>query len=283
MNASRTHDLTRLFGYFSLALQRWTLWLALAGLGALSGCGGGSGGGGTTVTADTSVPTVVITSDAPATASAAFTLTFTFSGPITIYSENGVLPWSTSGGASGGNSASATADGTTFTKVSDTQYTVRVTPSSWTKGDWTLTLPKGAYKNASGTAYSTEAATITQAIDTNFPIATFTTVDPGNGLNFTGPTLVTVSFNTLLATDLTAAQLVLSAKDLDTQLAVANPGVISDFVKTSGSLQFSTYQFRYTPVSGSRVVSVELPAGSVTAAGVQNTKSIWGPYWFLIP
>lgn len=278
-----TREPVRLLRPLTRILQHWALWLSLVSQGLLSGCGGGSGGGVTTVPADTSVPTLVITSDAPATASAAFTLTFSFSGPISIYGDSGVLPWSTNSGPNPGNLASANADKTTFTKVSETKYTVRVTPASWTKGNWTLTVPAGAYKNATGTASSTETVTITQAIDTNLPIPIFSPVVAPNGVNFTGPTVVTVSFNTLLPTDLTAEQLVLSALQVNTQLPAANPGTISGFVKTSGPTQATAYQFLYTPVSGSLSVTIRLPAGSVTAGGFQNQSSQWGAHWFEVP
>lgn len=193
-----------------------------------------------------------------------------------IYAADGVLPWATVAGA--------TPDKSTFTKVSATQYTVTVSPNNLTKTDkWTLTVPAGAYKNAANTAFSTVGTTLTQAIDTSFPIATFSPKAPTTGLNFTGPTTVTVAFNTQLTADLTAAQLVLSAINLDTQLDQVPPGTISNFVKTSGPLEFSSYSFLYTPVSGSNSVKIRIPAGSVSAGGFSNTGDQWGAMWFLVP
>jgi hypothetical protein len=256
-------------------LSRVALWLGLGAMALLSACGGGSGGGAVDIV-DTSVPTLVMSSNAPATASAPFIVTFTFSAPITIYSTDGVLPWATSQGA--------TPDKSTFTKVSATQYTVTVNPNNLTKTDkWTLTLPAGAYKNAANNAFSTVVTTLTQAIDTSFPIASFSPKAPPIGVNFTGPTTVTVAFNTQLTADLTAGQLVLSAINLDTQLDQATPGTISNFVKTSGPLEFSAYSFLYTPVSGSNSVKIRIPAGSVSAGGFSNTGDQWGAMWFLVP
>ncbi|MEY4267714.1 MAG: hypothetical protein RIS90_2249 [Pseudomonadota bacterium] len=261
-------------------LQRAALWLVLGALAVLSACGGGSGGGGGgggVDTTDASVPTLTISSDAPATASVPFKVTFTFSGPITIYSESGVIPWATS-------SSDAVPDKATFTQVSATQYTVMVKPTDWRKNSqWTLTIPVGAYKNAAGNAFSTQAATLTQAIDTNFPIATFTPQAAPNSMNFTGPTTVTVSFNTLLTADLTASQLVVAATDISTGLNLAAPGTITNFVKTSGALQFSAYSFLYTPPSGSNSVTIKVPAGSVFGAGIPNSEERWGAFWFLVP
>jgi len=258
-------------------LRRAALWLGIGAMALLNACGGGSGGGGgTNDIVDTSVPTLVISSNAPATASAPFTVTFTFSAPITIYSADGVLPWATVAGA--------VPDKSTFTKVSATQYTVTVNPNNLTKNDkWTLTVPAGAYKNAANNAFSTVGTTLTQAIDTSFPIATFSPKAPATGNQFTGPTTVTVAFNTQLTADLTAAQLELSAINLNTQLNQVPPGTISNFVKTSGPLEFSSYSFLYTPVSGSNSVKIRIPAGSVSAGGFSNTESQWGAVWFLVP
>jgi hypothetical protein len=249
------------------------------GLIALMGACGGGGGGGSEAPVDISnivVPTVTITSDAPAVAKLPFTLTFTFSGPIMIYSADGILPWAVPNG-------SAKPDKTTFKKVSDTKYTVVVKPTNQSKGDWKLILPPGAYKDVTGVKYSTEAASVTQAIDTQAPFAIFSATPSAGQTVFTGPTTVTISFNTLLDANLTAGALVLSAFNLDTQEPLASPGVISNFVKTSFTNEKNVYTFLYTPPAGRSSVVVELPAGAVSAGGAPNESSNWSAVFITTP
>lgn len=256
--------------------RRLRLAMALGLMALLGACGGGGGGDAPVDTSNIVVPTVTITSDAPAVAKGPFNLTFTFSGPITIYSADGVLPWATSNG-------NASVDKTTFKKVSDTKYTVVATPNNWRKGDWTLLLPAGAYKDATGVKYSTQAASVTQTIDTQLPFATFSATPPAGQVFFTGPTTVTISFSTLLDADLTVGALVVSASGVDDQQPAASPGVISNFVKTSGINEKNVYTFLYTPPAGKYSVAVNLPAGAVKAGGIANESSNWSAIFKTTP
>jgi hypothetical protein len=221
------------------------------------------------------VPSLSITSDAPAVAKASFNLTFNFTGPVTIYSADGVLPWAT-------NNTNAVVDKATFKKVSDTMYTVKVTPANWRKGDWTLLIPAGAYKDATGARYSTLSASVTQAIDTQMPVATFSSSPSSGQTIYTGPTMVTISFSTLLDADLSVGGLVLSSFNLDTQEPLASPGVISNFVKTSSTNEKNVYTFLFTPAAGRTSVIVNLPAGTVRAGGMPNESTNWGGL-FIVP
>jgi len=255
----------------------WRLGMPLALTVLLGACGGGGGGGGE-APVDTSsivVPTLSITSDAPAVAKSAFNLSFNFTGPVTIYSADGVLPWAT-------NNTNAVVDKSTFRKVSDTRYTVTVTPANWKKGDWTLFIPAGAYTDATGVKYSTLSASVTQAIDTQMPFASFS-ASPASGQAFyTGPTLVTISFSTLLDADLTVGALALSAFKPDTEEPIASPGVISNFVKASGTNEKNVYTFLLTPAAGRSRVVVNLPAGVVRAGGMPNEGTKWEAL-FIVP
>lgn len=97
----------------------------------------------------------------------------------------------------------ATPDSSTFTKVSATQYTVAVTPSGDKNGDWTLTVPAGAYKNASGNASNTAAVAVTQKIDTRSFFGVFSATFPPSAPIPTGPLTWTLSFSKVLDADLT--------------------------------------------------------------------------------
>lgn len=252
------------------------LGMPLALMALLGACGGGGGGGEAPVdTSSIVVPSLSITSDAPAVAKSAFNLSFNFTGPVTIYSADGVLPWAT-------NNTNAVVDKATFRKVSDTRYTVKVTPENWKKGDWTLFIPAGAYTDATGVKYSTLSASVTQAIDTQMPFASFSAAPASGQVFYTGPTTVTISFSTLLDVDLTVGALALSSFSLDTQEPIAFPGVISNFVKTSGTNDKNVYTFLFTPATGRSRVVVNLPAGAVRAGGMPNESTKWEAL-FIVP
>jgi hypothetical protein len=221
------------------------------------------------------VPSLSITSDAPAVAKSAFNLTFNFTGPVTIYSADGVLPWAT-------NNTNAVVDKTTFRKVSDTRYTVKVTPANWKKGDWTLFIPAGAYTDATGVKYSTLSASVSQAIDTQMPFASFSASPASGQVFYTGPTTVTISFSTLLDADLTVGALVLASFNPNTEEPIAFPGVISNFVKASGTNEKNVYTFLLTPAAGRSRVVVNLPAGAVQAGGMPNESTKWEAL-FIVP
>ena len=246
------------------------LWLGALCLALLGACGGGSSD-----PVDTTVPTLSIASDAPATARAAFKLTFSFSAPVTIPNSDGILAWSTDNG-------NANADRSTFKKLSATQYTVVVTPNAAKKGDWTLTVPAGAYKNAGGNASNAAAATVTQYIDTMPPVGTFNATLPTGQIFFSGPTVVTLSFDTALDADLTLDKLVASSVAIATATANA-PGSIGNLLKTSAPGAAPVYTFVYTPIGGNNAVTVTLPAGAVAAGGIPNAGSAWGPVVFNLP
>jgi hypothetical protein len=246
--------------------------LCVALLGA---CGGGGGGSSVSDPVDSTVPTLTITSDAPPAARAPFKLTFTFSGPVTFPASDGVLAWSTS-------NANASADRSTFTRVSATQYTVTVTPNSARKGDWTLTVPAGGYRNQSGNATNGTAVAVTQAIDAMPPIGTFRASLPPGQLVFTGPTTVTLSFDLPLDADLTLDKLVASSADPSSGTPNA-AGSVGSLVRTSPPGAAPVYTFVYTPVRGDNVVTVGLAANAVFSGTIANAVVFWGPVRFIVP
>jgi hypothetical protein len=255
------------------SLRHFRLWLGVMGLSLLGACGGGgsSGGIGDQVL-DTSVPTLSITSDAPSSARAPFKLTFTFSGPVTFPASDGILSWAT-------NNTNATANRSTFTQVSATQYTVTVTPVSSAKGNWTLTVPAGGYKNQGGNASNTTAVAVTQAIDAAPPIGTFSATVPSGQLAYIGPTTVTLRFDLPLDADLTLDKLVLSSTSFSTGVATA-AGIVSNLVKTSAPGALPVYTFLYTPASGSNSVNFGLAPNAVFSGSIPNATNTWLA-WFV--
>ena len=166
--------------------------------------------------------------------------------------------------------------------MSATQYTVVVAPNAAKKGDWTLTAPAGAYKNAGGNASNTAAVAVTQAIDTMPPVGSFSAALPPGQVFFSGPTTVTLSFDTALDADLTLDKLVASSVNIATSTANA-PGSVGNLLKTSAPGAAPVYTFVYTPVGGSNAVTVTLPAGAVAAGGIANAGTQWGPVLFNLP
>ena len=253
-------------------LRRCRLWLSVVCLALLGACGGGgSGGGGGDAVVDTSVPTLSITSNAPASARAPFTLTFTFSGPVTFPSTEGILSWST-------NNSNASADRSSFTKVSATQYTVIVTPVAAKQGDWTLTVPPGGYKNAGGNAANTTAFSVTQAINAMPPVGTFSAPVPQGQVAYVGPTTVTLRFDLPLDADLTLDKLVVSSVSLNGGTAT-QAGSVSNLVKTSAPGDLPVYTFVYTPTSGDNSVSFGLAPRAVFSGTIPNATNTWTA-WF---
>ncbi len=160
----------------------------LAGAGALglvamvalmAGCGGGN----TEKESDAVIPTLQISSDVPGEATGTFTVRFTFSAAVTDFLVNRIL-------ITNGFLGSAA-----LTKLSDTVYTLAVTPTANRQEVLTVQVLAGAFKDSTGTLTSTLAYTFGQRIDTvvvsNEPTLTIT--HNASGALATGP--VTFSFD----------------------------------------------------------------------------------------
>jgi hypothetical protein len=233
-------------------LRIWTLWLGVAAMAALSACGGGSGGA--VSTGDNAAPTLTISSDVTGAASGPFKVTFTFSDGVTIPSPGGVLPFATKRG---------TLIEGSFTKLSATSYFAEILPHDGQTADFELTVPPGAYKNASGTIFSTVNYTFKQPLYTVGPETIWS--DNSSDLFITGPVQLTLTFDSVLTTALTS-----------NQLTITGGGSISNFFKspTPGN---DVYTLTFTPQLGVRYgsVTVELPKNVVSAGGVGNYRSYW--------
>lgn len=241
-----------LFNMLTTWLRRMTVWLGFAAVGLLSACGGGSSG--TVDTSDNSVPTLAITSDVAGVASGPFRVTFTFSDGVTIPSPGGVLPFATKRGS--------LIKGT-FTKISATSYFAEILPHDGQTEDFELTVPPGAFKNASGTSFSTGSYSFKQPLYTLGPETIWSDNSPDQYI--TGPVQVTMTFDSVLTTALTS-----------NQLTITGGGSISNFVKspTPGN---DVYTLSFTPPSGVQYgsVAIDLPKNVVSAAGVGNYASFW--------
>jgi hypothetical protein len=123
------------------------LGVAVAASLQLAACGGGGAGA-----PDVFPPTVTITSGAVNTASGPVTFTFTFSEAVgTSFSADDLI---VSGGAAG-----------SLTKVSDTQYTLVVTPPSGARGDISVAVKALAFSDAAGNM-NKSGPTVTQPFNT---------------------------------------------------------------------------------------------------------------------
>ena len=123
---------------------------AFAAAALLAACGGGG------TTPDTTAPTLAITDDiSVTTATSAVTFTFTFSEAVgsSFVSEDIVV----SGGTAG-----------TLTKVSDTVYTLVVTPTDNSAGTINVSVAASAFTDIAGNN-NTASVSASQAFDTTTP------------------------------------------------------------------------------------------------------------------
>ena len=126
-------------------------WFAVLLLALLTACGGN---GNNDSTAPPAAPTLVITTDAPATATGPFTVRFSFSAAASSFASNRIL---ISGGFLNGASLS---------KVSDTLYTLVVTPTPNQQGAAEITVQAGGFKDSTGVTASPRAYGFAQPFDT---------------------------------------------------------------------------------------------------------------------
>jgi hypothetical protein len=218
-------------------------WFTVLMLALLTACGGdGTDDSDSTPEA----PTLVITTDAPGTATGPFTVHFTFSEAVSSFASNRIL-------ISGGF-----LNGASLTKVSDTVYTLVVTPTPNRQGAAEITVQAGGFKDASGVTASPRAYGHAQPCDT---------VVLGD------EPLLTISHDTTggLATGAITFTLTFSA-DVDFsvgQLSVTG-GTLTGFSKQTTT--------RYTAVVTPPAVTTGLvllqvrPGSFASAAGVANTQ-----------
>ena len=217
--------------------------LMLGLLALLAACGGN----GKDVSNSTpEAPALVITSDAPNAAAGPFTLRFTFSAAVSSFAANRILI------------SGAFLNGAGLSRISDTVYTLVVTPTPNRQGAAEITVQAGGFKDASGATASPRAYGFSQAYDTvalsNEPLLTISH-DATGGLA-TGAITFTLSFS--VDVDFSVGQLGVTG------------GTLTSFTKQTGS--------RYTavvtpPAVTTGLVLLQVQAGSfASAAGVSSTQ-----------
>lgn len=235
----------------SFAAHPWSLLrsgfavLMLALMSALLAACGGDGTDDSDSTAE--VPTLVITTDAPGTATGPFTVRFTFSDAVSAFATNRIL-------ISGGF-----LDGASLSQISDTVYTLVVTPTPNAQGATEINVPAGGFKNPSGATASARAYGHSQPFDTvvlsTEPLLTISH-DATGGLA-TGTITFTLSFST----------------DVDFgvgQLAVTG-GTLASFTKQTSSRYAAVVT---PPAATTGLVLLQVQEGAfASAAGVANTQA----------
>jgi hypothetical protein len=223
----------------------------------LAACGGGSD---EVVVVPAVAPTLTISSSAGALAAAAFTVRFEFSAPVAAF-PSGSLPFALQGGRQVAGS---------FKALSATVFTVGIEPNAQSNGNVLLSVPAGAFADATGKASNTVAYTLTQAYDTRVPDteprADMATATPGDA---TGPFTVNINFNIDVGDTFTLA---------DLQVTGATASALT-------KLSATAYSVLLTPPAGStglKLATVELLQGSVTAvaSGVANSRGWAFGFWY---
>lgn len=228
---------------------------AVAALALLAGCGGGN----TEKDEDVAVPTLQISSDVPGAATAVFTVRFTFSAAVSDFLVNRIL---ITNGFLGG---------ATLTKLSDTVYTLAVTPTANRQDILTVQVLAGAFKDSSGAVTSTEAYSFGQRIDTvvasNEPELTIT--HSASGVQATGAVTFTFDFSLDVGSSFTADDIVLSV------------GTVTTFTRVSGVRSTAVVTL---PAGTSGVLVLEVRAGAFTStAGVASQQDYSSGLLFQIP
>ena len=222
----------------------------------LAACGGGSGDAAVVVPAV--APTLTISSGAGDLAGAEFVVRFEFSEPVAAFAT-GSLAFALQGGRQVVGS---------FKTLSATVFTVNIEPNSQSAGDLLLTVPPGAFADATGTASNLVAYNLTQAYDTRLPDTEprvdMTAADAGDA---SGPFTVNIRFNLDVGDsfDLT-----------DLSVSGATASVLSKVSATD-------YTLVLTPPTGTNGLAiVELLQDSVTAvaSGVANQRRWAFGFWY---
>lgn len=231
--------------------------LALTGLacGVLQGCGGGN----TEKVVDPVAPTLVITSDTPGQATGPYTVRFTFSAAPSNFLANRIF---VRNGALGS---------ATLKRLSDTVYTLVVTPTLNFKGAGEVQVLAGAYQDATGAAANTTVYSFGQEIDTvvvgNEPILVIT--DNVSGTTATAAVTFTFSFSTDVGESFTQSDIDLSV------------GTLTSFSRASGTV--CTAVVTLAAGSSGLLVVVVKEASFQSTGGVSNQQAYGRLVPFAIP
>lgn len=228
---------------------------ALGLLALVAGCGGGN----TEKDSDAVIPTLAISSDTPDAATGSFTVRFTFSAAVSSFTTAGITV------SNGFTSASVV-------PLSDTVYTVQVTPTTSFQGVAELRVLVGAFKDATGAVANTVAYAFGQQVNTVVATGEPTLAITHNvgTANATGPVTFTLQFSADVSGSFSVTDIQLSA------------GAVSSFTTNTGGALYNAVVTLPTGTTGDLVLRV--PAGSFqSAAGVANQKAYSRLLPFVIP
>ena len=230
--------------------------LAGAALLLLAGCGGGN----TEKDEDAVAPSLTITSDTPGDATGPFTVRFTFTAAVSNFATNRILI------------TNGFLNGATVTKLSDTVYTLVVTPTSNKQDLLTLQVLAGAFQDASGEASSPVAYSFSQRIDTvvasNEPLLTISH-SAASAVQATGPVTFTFDFSLDVGTSFTADDIVLSV------------GTVTSFTRASGTRCTAVVTL---PAGTNGLLRLDVLAGAFTStASVASQQDYSTGVLFAIP
>lgn len=175
----------------------------MAGAGALGllALAAGCGGGNTEREVDAVLPTLVISSDTPGAATGPFTVRFTFSAAVSNFGTSRIAV------------GTGLVIGAALTKLSDTVYTLVVTPSANVKGIGTVQVLTGAFEDSTGTLSNTQAYSFGQELDT-VVIGTEPTLTISHNVTTataTAPVTFTFTFSADVGSSFTIADIQLTA------------------------------------------------------------------------
>lgn len=228
--------------------------VAAAALLPLAGCGGGN----TERDTPDEAPTLQISSHVPGVATGPFDLRFTFSAAVANFAVNRIL-------VSNGFLGSAV-----LTKLSDTVYTLRVTPQADRQDVLTVQVLAGAFQDASGSVSSTVAYSFGQRIDTvvaaGEPILTIS-----HGVTTaqaTGPVSFSFEFTADVGSSFTADDILLST------------GTLTSFTRVSGTRSTAVVTL---PAGTTGLLVLEVRAGAFGSAGVASQQDYSAGVLFAIP
>ncbi len=232
-------------------------WFAACTLMLLAACGGS----GPNDTVATTAPTLEISSNISGIASGPVTIHFQFSAGVAPF-PSGSLPFTLRGGRQVPGS---------FTSLSAREFTVIITPNANTSGAIELSVPPGAFSDATGRVSNTSAYNFAQAFDTAIS-PTVPWVDISSNLqgSANGPITLTFSFNMDVGSSFTLDKLILG------DLTAGN------LIKLSPTV----YTLVVTPPANSRGTAiVTLPEGAVTDAlsGLPNTRDFGYVFFYQMP
>lgn len=228
---------------------------ALGLLALVAGCGGGN----TEKESDAVLPTLQISSDTPGAATGPFTVRFTFSAAVSNFSTSRIAV------------GSGLLIGASLTKLSDTVYTLVVTPSTNLKTIGTLQVLSDAFKDSTGTLSNTQAYSFGQELDT-VVIGTEPTLTISHNVttvNATAPVTFTFTFSADVGDSFTAADIQVTA------------GTVSSLTRSTGALWTALVTLP-AGTSGQLVLLVAADSFQNTA-GVSNQRAYGKQLSFAIP